>query len=113
MERRKQTRHRLAADAAFAWEGPRNTPSQGGGITRDISLSGAFIFSLTCPAVAETIQVDILLLPLGGGSRTLRLKTGATVLRVEHLTDGEKDGFAVALHGLGLAEGNNDLGVQQ
>ena len=68
MQRRKQVRHRLASDVAFLWEGPQHTALHGEGITRDISLSGAFIFSLRCPPVAATVQVDILLLPLGGGA---------------------------------------------
>jgi hypothetical protein len=113
MELRKRVRHRLAADAEFTWEGAERTCLHGEGVTRDISLSGAYIFSLTCPPVGATIQLDVSLLQVDSRSRTLRSKTGATVIRVEHAnTDGD-EGFAVVLEGLSLTEGANDLCAAQ
>jgi hypothetical protein len=113
MELRKRVRHRLAADAVFTWEGAEHTCLHGGGITRDISLSGAYIFSLTCPPVGAAMQLDISLLQLEGGSRTLRLKTDATVIRVGHANAGDDEGFAVVLEGLSLTEGGGDLRIEQ
>lgn len=108
MELRTRLRHRLSSEALFTWESASGTYLHGEGITRDISSSGAYIFSLTCPPVGATIQLDVLLFPLEAGARTLRLKTNATVIRVEHGSTAGKEGFAVVLEGLSLAEGGND-----
>ncbi|PYU17883.1 MAG: hypothetical protein DMG30_29925 [Acidobacteria bacterium] len=105
MEYRKRVRHRLGVDAVFTWEGADHTLLYGEGVTRDLSPSGAYIFSLTCPPVGGTIQLEVLLLPLDGGLRTVRFKTVATVIRVEHANAGGDEGFAVVLEGLGLTEG--------
>lgn len=113
MELRKQVRHRLSADAVFTWDGAEQTCLHGAGITRDVSLSGVYIFSLTCPPMGATIQLDVLLLPLDSGMRSLRLKTNATVIRVEHANPSGEEGFAVAMDGLSLIEGGNDLRVDQ
>ncbi len=90
MELRKRVRHRLAADAVFTWEGAEHTPLYG-----------------------EGIQLEVSLLPLDGGSRTLRFKTAATVIRVEHANAGGDEGFAVVLEGLGLTEGGKVPPVDQ
>src|SRR2546429_7514589 len=77
MELRKRVRHRLAANAAFTWQGAQQSSLFGAGLTRDISFDGAFIFSLTWPPVGSAIQLDVLLLPLQTGARRARLLTGA------------------------------------
>lgn len=62
-------------------------------MTRDISLSGAFVFTRTCPPVGATLELDIFLSPASGnGVKTVRIKTEATVIRVEHSAAAE--GFA-------------------
>src|SRR6266480_5390393 len=106
MELRKRVRHRVAANAVFTWQGAQQSCLFGEGVTRDISFDGAFIFSLTSPPVGSAIQLDVLLLPLHSGKRSLRMKTEATVIRVEHANGGE--GFAVALEDVSLAEGSSD-----
>jgi len=93
MELRNRIRYRLSADAVFAWEGAQHSRLLGEGITRDISVLGTFIFTLTCPPVGATVQLEILLVPTTGASRkTVRIKTEATVIRVEHSAGSE--GFA-------------------
>jgi len=111
MEFRKRVRHRLAANAVFTWQGAQQSCLFGEGVTRDVSFGGAFIFSLTCPPVGSAIQLDVLLLPLHSGERSLRMKTEATVIRVEHANGGE--GFAVVFEGVSLAEGSSDLCVER
>ena len=108
-ELRSRVRHRLAAEAVFLWRSAEGGWLHGEGVTRDLSVGGAFLFSLTCPPVGATIQLDVLLFPLHGGTRSLRLKTEATVIRVEHESDVGNEGFAVVLEGLNLGEGGNDL----
>jgi hypothetical protein len=94
VELRNKVRYRLSANAVFAWEGPHHGRLLGEGVTRDISLAGAFIFTRTCPPVGATLDLDILLSPApGSGGRTVRIKTEARVIRVEHSTVAE--GFAV------------------
>jgi hypothetical protein len=93
VELRNRVRYRLAADAVFAWEGPQRGRLLREGITRDISISGAFIFTPTCPPVGAKIQLAVFLCPTNGmGSRKVRIQTEATVIRVEHSAASE--GFA-------------------
>jgi PilZ domain len=93
MELRNRVRYRLSADAVFAWEGAQHDRFLGEGITRDISLMGAFIFTLTSPPVGATVHLDVFLAPTAGAhKKTVRIKTEATVIRVEH--SAESEGFA-------------------
>ena len=92
MEHRNKIRYRLTADAVFAWEGPRHNRLQGKGVTRDISLAGAFIFTPTSPPVGSTVELEIFLAPASGVGKKVRIKTEATVIRVEH--SGAPEGFA-------------------
>jgi hypothetical protein len=84
MELRNRVRYRLAAEAVFAWQGCQGNRLLGEGTTRDISLSGAFIFTRTCPPMGATLELGIFLSPSGGSGRTVEIKTAATVIRVEH-----------------------------
>lgn len=84
-ELRNRVRYRLSADAVFGWEGLQGNRLLGEGLTRDISVAGAFIFTRTCPPVGATLDLDIFLSPVpGSGGRTVRIKTEAKVIRVEH-----------------------------
>ena len=49
MEMRREMRYRLDAQALFSWESAQHTRLQGEGVTRDISVFGAFIVTPTCP----------------------------------------------------------------
>jgi hypothetical protein len=94
MELRNRVRYRLSADAVFAWEGAQRGRLLGEGITRDISLAGAFVFTLTSPPVGTTVQLDVFLSSRAPGAigRRVRIKTEATVIRVDHSAASE--GFA-------------------
>ncbi len=66
-------------------------------MTRDISLSGAFLFSPTCPPVKEAIQVDILLPPLNGSASRVQIRAEACVVRVErYMLESGRSGFAIS-----------------
>jgi hypothetical protein len=92
MELRNRVRYRLSADAVFVWESALHGRLLGEGVTRDISLAGAFIFTRTCPPVGATLELDIFLSPgPGGEGKSVRIKTEARVIRVEHLS---AEGFA-------------------
>jgi hypothetical protein len=85
MELRNRVRYRLSADAVFSWEGAQHGRLLGEGATRDISVAGVFVFTRTCPPVGAALELDIFLSPApGSGGRTVRIKTEAKVIRVEH-----------------------------
>jgi hypothetical protein len=106
MEMRKEIRYRLDAPAVFSWEGMREARFQGEGITRDVSVQGAFILTTTMPPPDCAIQVDLLLPSLAGMSSMMRITGKARVIRVEHLDSNVWiRGFAVVtddLHQWGL-----------
>jgi hypothetical protein len=115
MEMRKDIRYRLDAPAVFSWEGGRHRRFQGEGITRDISVQGAFILTATMPPPDCPIQVDLLLPSLTGMSSMMRITGKARVIRVEHPSaDAQVRGFAVVtddLHQWGLLPMEGESGV--
>jgi PilZ domain len=112
MELRNRIRYRLSADVVFAWEGPQHNRLQGKGITRDISLNGAFILTATCPPIGSVVRVDVFLCPWSPGKK-VHIQTEATVTRVDHRASSE--GFAAVNQDFRLLfEGkrNNDVCVR-
>lgn len=84
----------------FTWEGSRGDLVRGEGLTRDISLEGAFIFSLTCPPAKTAVQLDVFLPPVRNRTPIARIATEAQVLRVENVGGVEElSGFAVVCEG--------------
>lgn len=103
MELRKRVRYRLRANAVFRWESSEHHRLLGEGVTRDISLTGAFISTLACPPVGTPIQLDVILhIPFDGNERRVLMKAAAKVIRVEHAK--EVEGFAVITDGITLVE---------
>jgi hypothetical protein len=86
MEQRNRVRYRLSAAAVFVWDGPHDGRLHGEGLTRDISVAGAFVFTRTCPPVGAILELEIFLAP--------------RVIRVEH-SDGA-EGFAAVSKDLTL-----------
>jgi hypothetical protein len=85
MELRNRVRYRLCAAAVFVWDGPHDGRLHGEGLTRDISVAGAFVFTRTCPPVGALLELEIFLAPIhGSGVKTVQIKTEAKVIRVEH-----------------------------
>jgi len=96
MELRRELRYRLDAPAFFSWESAEHKRLQAEGITRDISVFGAFIVTATCPPVDIPIQVEVVLPSLNGLKPVVRVSGAARVLRVEHSSKGAgENGFAV------------------
>jgi hypothetical protein len=97
MELRRKLRYRVRAPAIFSWKSRDDNRFQGEGLTRDISLSGAFLFSPTCPPVNQLIQLDIFLSPFDGRVLPVQIRAQACVERVEHCSpESEQSGFAVS-----------------
>lgn len=96
MEMRKELRFRLEAPAMFFWEGANQRRFQGEGITRDISLQGAFILTATSPPAECSVQLDLFLPPISGMKASLRITGRVRVVRVDHPREERgMDGFAV------------------
>jgi hypothetical protein len=95
MELRSALRYQLPAAAKFRWEGSAGGLLQGDGITRDISVKGAFIVTPNSPPAGIMLRVEIIL-PRVRNGHSMRMVSEARVIRVEHPVLGEtRDGFAV------------------
>jgi hypothetical protein len=96
MEMRKEIRYRLDSQALFSWASVEHRRLQGEGITRDLSVLGAYILSAACPPLQTAIQMEITLPSLSGMRTAIRIKGMARVVRVEHSAGGVgENGFAV------------------
>ena len=98
LEMRKEIRYRLDAPAVFSWETRDHRRLQGEGITRDVSIQGAFILTATMPPHDCPIQVDLLLPSLTGVQAMIRITGRARVIRVERPANRWIQGFAVVTH---------------
>jgi len=105
-ERRTQDRYLLSARAVFSWEEPEQKRFEAEGVTRDISLPGAFILTRSCPPAHTVVQVELFLPPIYRTVATARIRAEALVLRVEHAPKGEQQsGFAVESAGFRFSSG--------
>ena len=103
MERRTQDRYLLSARAVFSWQGPEQKRFEREGVTRDISVAGAFILTRSCPPAHAAVQVELFLPPIHGTVATAQIRAEARVLRVEHGPPGkQQSGFAVDSAGFRL-----------
>lgn len=101
MEMRNEIRYRLDAPALFYWESLEEMRLQAEGITRDISVVGAFIVSPICPPVEAPLQFEVVLSSLSGIMPVVRINGEARVVRVDHATgDTGENGFAVVSQNL-------------
>jgi len=102
VERRKGIRYRMNASVLFRWSGPEEEHCQGEGITRDMSVSGAFIVTATCPPPNAVIRMEVFLPLSDGGSKAL-MQADMMVLRVEHEIEGNpRSGFSAVGKGFSL-----------
>jgi hypothetical protein len=102
VERRKGIRYRMNASVMFRWSGPDSGHYQGEGVTRDMSVAGAFVMTATCPPPNAVVEMEVFLLLSDGGSRAL-MKSDMLVLRVEHDIAGSKrSGFSAVGKGFSL-----------
>jgi|ERR1700739_3764781 hypothetical protein len=95
-EMRKEIRYRLGTLAVFSWEGANRRRLKGEGMTRDISIQGAYILTATNPPADCIVRLDLMLPPLTGPKTAMRITGEARVIRVEHRPGNNgTDGFAV------------------
>jgi hypothetical protein len=95
-ERRKAIRYRMNASVIFRWKRPDDQRFQAEGVTRDMSVAGAFILTGTCPPVNALLQMEVIL-PLSDGGSKAQMKSEMRVLRVDHDIAGtNRSGFSAA-----------------
>lgn len=82
-------------------------------MTRDISVTGAFIYTRMCPPVGAILKLEIFLSPRHGNKgKTLQITTTATVIRVDNSAGAE--GFAATSQDFTLlfdGDSNNAFGI--
>jgi hypothetical protein len=94
---RKHNRYRLGVPVVFFWRDAPETPHEGIGLTRDLSVSGAFVLTTSPPPLEADIKLKAFL-PRGRSAiPPLRIHGQGQVVRVEPGHEGEPcGGFAVA-----------------
>ena len=103
VERRKGIRYRLNAPAVFRWSGPESGHHQAEGVTRDMSVAGAFVITSTCPPPNSMIQMEVVF-PISDGAPKPLMKANMMVLRVESDIAGKKrSGFSAVSKGFSLS----------
>lgn len=96
VELRKEVRYRLEAPATFTWENFQGRYLRGEGITRDISLFGAFILTPIIPPNLAFVQIEMALPALAANAPDIRIVGRARVVRIGHFEDGQDNcGIAV------------------
>ena len=97
-ECRSALRYQVAAPVVFSWEDPAGGRLQGEGVTRDISIRGAFILTANHPPTEINLSVAISL-------PHLMMVTEGRVVRVQRPALGEsREGFAVVCDDFVLQE---------
>lgn len=95
MESRRAPRYPVEAPVSFRWS-EEGRSRDGEGWTRDISENGVFVYSACCPPPGAHTQLEVVLPPLGGEGRIIKIRMDAAVLRVcEESTRKEQFGFAL------------------
>lgn len=91
---RKHQRYGLEVPVVFSWKDVHDV-RQGIGLTRNLSLGGAFIFATTLPPSGATLRIKAFLPPSGANMPAL-LRWRGEVVRLEQGHDQVPSGFAVA-----------------
>jgi hypothetical protein len=103
VELRSAIRYRITAPVVFTWPGLGDHRVQGEGVTRDVSKSGAFVLTPSCPPPGAAVRMEIWLFRFRSAGRPVTLVADARVVRVEHPALGEQvGGFAVVSEGFEL-----------
>ena len=104
-DRRKNSRYGLRFSVRFSWRGLPGVWLYGQGITRDMSITGVYVYTQTCPPVQAVLRTEILL-PGIWDRKDIRAECEMKVHRVEQdLRGPRRFGFAgkmarLTLHGV-------------
>ena len=81
----------------FSWKDARDTPHEGIGLTRDISVRGLFAFTTSPPPLESEVKLKAFLPPGRGAVAPLQIHGQGRVGRLDAAHGGEpRAGFAVA-----------------
>src|SRR6266566_5001164 len=93
-ERRSVVRYQTKVPVTFHWGADHANRSRGEGVTRDISVAGAYVFSEICPPIGALVNVDILL-PVASKGDKPRMSAKMRVVRVDDDSRQQKTGFSI------------------
>jgi hypothetical protein len=107
---RKHTRYRLDAPVSFIWRDEREVQHEGTGLTRDIGLGGAFVFTQDCPPTGVSVRLEVVLPRLRSEASPLLIHGDGEVIRVEPGgPGGTGGGFAATIKRFLLRNGEGVL----
>jgi hypothetical protein len=93
---RKHNRYRLGVPVIFSWQDAKEGPRKAVGLTRDINLTGAFVFTVGPPPLGADVRLKAFLPPVLGAAQALRMYGQGLVVRVKRARRCEtKGGFEV------------------
>jgi hypothetical protein len=95
VDARNYNRYRLEIPVTYSWMSAQRTQQQGVGMTRDLSVRGAYIFATDPPPLNASIGLKALL-PPGSAALPLQMFGQGEVVRIEPAVEGHDRGFAVA-----------------
>ena len=94
---RKHNRYPLQVPVLFSWKDAQEIRHQGIGLTRDISVRGAFVFTASPPPLNTELDFNGFLPRIRGAVQSLRISGRGQVVRVDQVIGGEASkGFAMA-----------------
>ena len=96
---RKYNRYRLEVPVIFCWKDARKIRQEEVGLTRDLSIGGAFVAATTPPPLDANIKLKEFRLPVGQAF-PMRMFGRGRVVRVEPARGSLPAGFAVAGGGI-------------
>ena len=93
-DRRKGSRYEVRVPIRFSWKGFSGAWFHGEGITRDVSVTGAYVYTHTRPPMNAVLHAEILL-PRASGRGDIRAECEMHVRRVDQdLRGSRRAGFA-------------------
>jgi hypothetical protein len=96
-ERRKHNHFRLEVPVVFSWQDARQAQHEGVGLTRDVSINGAFVLTTSPPPLQAMIKLKAFFPPVVGVAKPVRIHGEGRVVRVEAIKHhATRKGFAVA-----------------
>ena len=97
VQARKHHRYRLELATVFSWKNGGDVWQHDVGLTRDLSIQGAFIFAASPPPSGADLKVQAFL-PPGSPALSIIMSAQGQVVRVAPPQEGRPAGFAVSGH---------------
>jgi hypothetical protein len=108
VEVRASVRYWFGVPATFWWVGKDGGRFWGEGVTRDISVAGAYIFTAATPPSDMAIHLEVTLTTPDDVGNSVKLAAESRVVRIEHpRKDGARGGFAVSSKGFDIRVAGN------